>query len=158
MRLLLKALVPDFAWPETLEEGIIDLEVKCQPAGRRRKSPSRIDMVISAKSNGTRFGAVVEVKTGRQKVINPLPAYTSHVREGYGLWPADCEFGRANAAFVVLVPRASPKLQRRLSHVRNRHWKIVEWPVLLRRLEARILHDSQDFRHFRKAIWDTVDV
>lgn len=157
VRLLLEALVPDFAWPETLDDGAIDLEVKCHSAGRRQKSLSRIDMVISGKSRGTRFGAIVEVKTGKQKVINPLPAYTSHVKEKYGLWPTNCERGEANAAFVVLVPHASPKLRQRLSHFRNKHWRIVEWPVLLRRLEARIRHDSQNFRHFRKAIWDTVD-
>ena len=158
VRLLLEALVPDFAWPEALEDGAIDLEVKCNSGGRHQKLPSRIDMVISAKSHGKRFGAVVEVKIGKQKLINPLPSYTSHVKDEYGLWPADCDGEGANAAFVVLVPRASQKLRQRLSHFRNRHWKIVEWSVLLRRLEARLSHDSQDFRHFRKAIWDTVDV
>ncbi|WP_288414944.1 hypothetical protein [uncultured Novosphingobium sp.] len=156
VRTLLGALAPDFAWPTNIDEAMIDVEVRCASTIKGQRKRPRIDMLITVISGGRRCGAVIEVKIGNAKVINPLPTYTQFARTHFG--PVAKGDIPADTIFVVLVPFASARLRRRLRHPRNRHWRIVEWPAFMRRIEQRLRHDTADFKIFRKVIWDTIDV
>lgn len=156
VRALFGALAPDFAWPAVIEEAMIDVEVRCASAGKTQQKRPRIDMLISVTSGGRKYGAIIEVKISNAKVINPLPTYTEFARTHFG--PVDKGVIPTDVLFVVLVPRASDKLRRRLRHPRNRHWRIVEWPAFMRRIEQRLCYDTAEFRTFRKVIWGTIDV
>lgn len=154
-RALLEALAPEWNWPKRIDDVDIAIEVRCAGTVRGAQRPPRIDMLVTVTSDGKRFGAIVEVKTRGQKVINPLPTYTEFARGHFGPVAKGCI--PTDVAFVVLVPVASERLRRRLRHACNRHWRIVEWPAFLRRLEGRLRHDTPDFKQFRKVLWDTLD-
>ncbi len=156
VRALLGALAPDFAWPTAIDEAIIDVEVRCVSTSKARQKRPRIDMLISVTGGGRKYGAIIEVKISNAKVINPLPTYMEFARAHFG--PVAKGVIPANVIFVVLVPLASDRLRRRLRHPRSRHWRIVEWPAFMRRIEQRLCHDTAEFRTFRKVIRDTIDV
>lgn len=155
---LLKALSPEFSWPdEASVSGLkVDIEVECPRTRSRALSTPRIDMMITLDSMGRKYGAIVEVKTRNQQVNNPLGAYTEFAKAN-GLCSISDRDESSNAVFVVLVPRRTARLSRRIINHHNRHWKIMEWSVLLRRMERLTSDDNKSYRQFRRILWKTID-
>lgn len=155
---LLKALSPEFPWPNEADvSGLkVDIEVECPRTRSRGGSTPRIDMIITVESLGVKYGAVIEVKTRNQQVNNPLGAYTEFAKN-IGLRSISDQDGSPNAVFVVLVPKRTVRLRRRILNHHNRHWRIMEWPVFLRRMERLISDDDKSYRQFRRILWKTID-
>ena len=155
----LRALAPRFPWPDVVDEGSLEVELEIDCSGPRspRGNVPRIDLMITFKSAGQKYGAVLEVKTRRQPVSNPLGRYTAFA-ESKELRLEKYDQVGANAIFVILVPEVTARLRRRVAHHLNRHWQLMEWHVLLRRLERILPHDDEQFRQFRKIVWKAVDV
>lgn len=66
----LKALAPAFPWPGTIDDGSLEVQVEVPCPSMRTSSGKlpRIDLMITVKSHGDTYGAVIEVKTGHQDV------------------------------------------------------------------------------------------
>jgi hypothetical protein len=143
----LRALAPDMAWPETLEQAIAEPEVNAK-AGR-------IDLLISGRAASRTWGAVVELKFDHHLKGNPLAAYAKHAKtRGMVFQGTDQE--PATGVLVVLGRTLARTTGSRL--IRNRQWRFVHWLLFLRRFERElaVLPTDNEFSRLRRLIWERV--
>lgn len=144
----LRAIDPDIGWPSHLT----DLRVEAEVAA----GGGRIDLLVQGSSAGKRWGAVVEAKFGHDLKSNPLPDYAHHAKTAGFVLNAGGDRAGATGTLVVLALKRSETTTRRLSM--NRRWRLLHWSALLRRLEAELRGraDDDDFRRFRRTLWDRI--
>lgn len=131
------------ALPDSLVDGRASAEV---PA-----AGGRVDLLVTGRWGGRTYGAAVEVKIDH-KLHNPLGAY-ARLAGDEGLSIAGKSAGRATGVLVVLARHASGATRKRLSA--NRGWKFAHWSGFLRRFERELAGtDDDDFRAFRRMVWD----
>lgn len=112
----------------------------------------RVDLLVTGRRGRRTYGAAVEVKIDH-KLHNPLGSYARLAAEE-GLAVAGRSEGRATGALIVLARSSSEATRKRLS--RNRGWRFVHWSGFLRRFERELVSvpDNDDFRAFRRMVWD----
>lgn len=112
----------------------------------------RVDLLVTGRTGSRTFGAAIEVKID-SGLKNPLGAYAAVARDA-GLAVEGRSKGRPTGALVVLARSSKKSTRQRLS--RNKGWKFVHWSGFLRRFERELATgaDDEDFRAFRRHIWD----
>ncbi len=144
-RLFLKALAPKIAWPPDLEDLSVVTEM---PAAR-----GRIDLLISGRSHGNTWGAVIEAKFEHSLKGNPLGDYMRHGIK-LSMHLGTRVSSERTGALIILGKRACRQTRKRLS--RNEHWRLVHWREVLRRFDVGLAEPTidEDFRRFRRTLWD----
>jgi hypothetical protein len=130
--------------PDTFESGGAKAEVPAEGG--------RVDLLVTGRRGRKTYGAAVEVKID-QKLHNPLGSY-ARLALSEGLALKGRSKGQPTGALVVLARRATKATLGRLS--RNHGWTFVHWSGFLRRFERElaVAGDDEEFRAFRRVIWD----
>ncbi len=141
----LRALAPDREWPAALDRPLARSEV---PAGN-----GRIDLIVSGRSDGRVWGAVVEAKLGHHARDNPLQAYRSLALSSRMSLVSDDGL-EPTAVLRIVGQNCCRSTHKRLA--RNKDWSFVDWKTVLRRFEHQLrgLEDDTEFRRFRRTLWE----
>ena len=124
----------------------------CRASAEVRAAGGRLDLLVTGRRGKRTYGAAVEVKIDH-KLHNPLGSY-ARLAKAEGLVATGRSRTQPTGALVILGRSASTATVKRLS--RNRGWRFVHWSGFLRRFERELtpLADDDDFRSFRKLVWD----
>lgn len=112
----------------------------------------RIDLLVKGMTGSVTYGAAIEVKIDHM-LHNPLGAYAELAKyEGFTVEGRDK--GWPTGTLAILARSANKATRKRLSY--NRGWRFVHWSGFLRRFEREMANapDDDDFRAFRRLVWD----
>lgn len=149
VRAFLRALGSDGGQPDAvLGEASAEAEAD---AGQQK----RIDMLLRWQdASNLRRGAIVEAKFGHQISVGQLPQYRVHLLRGIERQYRKASESRERPLLFVVSSRRRRHDDKALA--RNRDWRWMSWRSLLLGYDRALApeHDDDEFRRFRRTLWD----
>ena len=136
-------------------EGSEDLRAPRATPEASTKSQQRIDLLLEWQdADDLHRGAAIEAKFGHHILSKTLPRYREHllqIEESYRDKP-----GRREERPLLFVVSSRLRQHDEKALRKNRDWRWTSWRSLLLAFDRALdeQHDDDDFRQFRRTLWD----
>ena len=136
-------------------EGSEDLRAPRATPEASTNSQQRIDLLLEWQdADGLHRGAAIEAKFGHRILGKTLPRYREHllqIEKSYRDEP-----GRREERPLLFVVSSRLRQHDEKALRKNRDWRWISWHSLLLAFDRALdeQHDDDDFRQFRRTLWD----